>query len=86
MDAAIRQVMFPVLSRAHDEKEKFIDIMRRMSKLGSFVIFPVMFGLSAVAKPLILLLLKEQWLLLLKGLQKCEQHQPVVDCLNRFQR
>ena len=62
MDAAIRQVMFPVLSRAHDEKEKFIDIMRRMSKLGSFVIFPVMFGLSAVAKPLILLLLKEKWL------------------------
>ena len=62
MDAAIRQVMFPVLSRAHDEKEKFIDIMRRMNKLGSFVIFPVMFGLSAVAKPLVLLLLKEQWL------------------------
>ena len=62
MDAAIRQVMFPVLSRAHDEKEKFIDIMRRMNKLGSFVIFPVMFGLSAVAKPLILLLLKEKWL------------------------
>ncbi len=62
MDAAIRQVMFPVLSRAHDEKEKFIDIMRRMNKLGSFVIFPVMFGLSAVARPLILLLLKEQWL------------------------
>ena len=62
MDAAIRQVMFPVLSRAHDEKEKFIDIMRRMNKLGSFVIFPVMFGLAAVAKPLILLLLKEKWL------------------------
>ena len=56
MDAAIRQVMFPVLSRAHDEREKFIDIMRRMNKLGSFVIFPVMFGLSAVAKPLVPLL------------------------------
>ena len=62
MDAAIRQVMFPVLSRAHDEREKFIDIMRRMNKLGSFVIFPVMCGLSAVARPLILLLLKEKWL------------------------
>jgi len=62
MDAALRQVMFPVLSRAQEEREKFIDIMRRMSRLGSFVIFPVMFGLSAVARPLVLLVFKENWL------------------------
>ena len=62
MDATLRQVMFPVLSRAQEEREKFIDIMRRMSRLGSFVIFPVMFGLSAVARPLVLVVFKEKWL------------------------
>lgn len=62
LDAAIRQVMFPVLSRAQDDKEQFISIMRRMSRLGSFVIFPVMVGLAAVAEPLVRLLFTEKWI------------------------
>ena len=62
LDAAIRQVMFPVLSRAQDDRERFIAIMRRMSKLGSFVIFPVMVGLAAVAEPLVRLLFTEKWI------------------------
>ena len=62
LDAAIRQVMFPVLSRAQDDKNQFISIMRRMSKLGSFVIFPVMVGLAAVAEPLVRLLFTEKWI------------------------
>ncbi len=62
LDAAIRQVMFPVLSRAQDDREQFIAIMRRMSKLGSFVIFPVMVGLAAVAEPLVRLLFTEKWI------------------------
>ena len=62
LDAAIRSVMFPVLSRAQDDREQFRVIMRRMSMLGSFVIFPVMLGLAAVAEPLIRLLLTDKWL------------------------
>ena len=62
LDTAIRSVMFPVLSRSQDERAQFLAILRRMKQLGSFVIFPVMFGIAAVAEPLILLLLKEQWL------------------------
>ena len=54
--------MFPVLSRAQDDAEQFRTILRRMKGLGSFLIFPVMLGLAAVAEPLIVLLLKEQWL------------------------
>ena len=62
LDAAIRSVMFPVLSRSQDESEQFLAILRRMKKIGCFLIFPVMFGMAAVAEPLIRLLLKEQWL------------------------
>jgi len=36
--------------------------MRRMSRLGSFVIFPVMLGLAAVAEPFIRLLLTDKWI------------------------
>lgn len=62
LDAAIRSVMFPVLSRAQDDREQFFGIMRRMSQLGSFVIFPVMLGLAAVAEPFIRLLLTDKWI------------------------
>ncbi len=62
LDASIRLVMFPVLSRAQDEREQFRSIMRRMNALGSFLIFPVMLGLAAVAEPLIRLLLTDKWL------------------------
>ena len=62
LDAAIRSVMFPVLSRSQDESEQFLAILRRMKKTGCFLIFPVMFGMAATAEPLIRLLLKEQWL------------------------
>ena len=62
LDAAIRSVMFPVLSRAQDEREQFHTIMRRMNQLGAFVIFPVMLGLAAVAEPFIRLLLTDKWI------------------------
>ena len=62
LDSAVQSVMFPVLSRAQDDAEQFRAILRRMKGLGSFLIFPVMLGLAAVAEPLIVLLLKEQWL------------------------
>ena len=54
--------MFPVLSRAQDEREQFYDIMRRMNQLGSFVIFPVMLGLASVSRPFIRLLLTDKWI------------------------
>ena len=62
LDAAIRSVMFPVLSRAQDEREQFYGIMRRMNQLGSFVIFPVMLGLASVSRPFIRLLLTDKWI------------------------
>lgn len=37
-------------------------IYRRFLRVSAFLIFPLLVGLSAVAKPLVLLLLKEQWL------------------------
>lgn len=62
LDSAIRSVMFPVLSRAQDDLDQFFSIMRRTSQLGSFVIFPVMLGLAAVAEPFIRLLLTDKWI------------------------
>lgn len=62
LDAAVQSVMFPVLSRAQDEREQFLAILRRMKQIGCFVIFPVMLGMAAAAEPMIRLLLTDKWL------------------------
>jgi len=57
----IQRVTFPVLCTIQDDDERLRSVYRRFLRLSAFLIFPLMIGLAAVAKPLVLLLLKEQW-------------------------
>lgn len=57
----MQAVMLPAFSRAQDEEERLRTMLRRTIKLGCFFMFPMMFGLAAVAAPLIRLLLGESW-------------------------
>jgi len=51
-----------VLCSIKEEDDRLASIYRRFLRVSAFVIFPLMTGLAAVAEPLVLLLLKEQWL------------------------
>lgn len=62
LDAAVQSVMFPVLSRAQDDKAQFSAILSRTKQLGAFIIFPAMLGMAAVAEPMVRVLLTEEWL------------------------
>ena len=55
-------VTLPVLASVNHDKERMERIFRKNIKSMAFVIFPVMFLLSIVAKPLIVLLLSDVWL------------------------
>jgi len=57
----IQQVTFPVLSKIQDNNELLARNYRRMLKVSAFVIFPVMLMLSALARPLVLLLISDKW-------------------------
>ena len=57
----IQQVTFPVLSRLQDNNEALAKNYRRMLKLSSFIIFPIMTMFAALAKPLIIILLTDKW-------------------------
>ena len=54
--------MLPAMSAKQDEPEKVKDLMRSSVTLSSYVIFPMMAGLAAVAPALVELLLTEKWL------------------------
>lgn len=62
MASTVQGVMLPAFSRTQDDKKAGAKMLRRVIKLTSFVMFPAMLGLAAVADPLIMLLLGKDWI------------------------
>lgn len=58
----LQRVTYPVLCEIQDDDARLASAYRRFLRVSAFIIFPLMSGLAAVAEPLVLLLLKEQWL------------------------
>lgn len=58
----IQQVTFPVLSKIQNDDETLAHGYRKMLKVSAFVIFPIMTLLSALAKPVIILLVTDKWI------------------------
>lgn len=59
---AIQGVTYPALSQLADDDDKFDAAYRRIVRLLSYLIFPVMLGLIAIADDMFLLLLGERWM------------------------
>lgn len=57
----LSQVTLPVLSKMQDNDEFLIKQFRRMFRVASFISFPVMMMLCALAKPLVLVLITDKW-------------------------
>jgi O-antigen/teichoic acid export membrane protein len=62
IDIIIRQVTYPALAEIQNEQTRLKHIYKTMIKVTSFLIFILLFGLAAIAKPLILTLIGAKWL------------------------
>lgn len=62
INGTIAGVMFPALASCQNNRARVKDLVRRMIATSSFLVIPMMFGLAAVAKPLVLLIFTEKWL------------------------
>ena len=60
--SAVQSVTFPALSRMSDDKERLVEGYLRIMRMLSFVIFPIMLGLVAIAPEMFMLLLGEKWM------------------------
>lgn len=58
----LQRVTFPVLAQLQNEHERFNEAYFKILKLTMFVIFPLMFLLSALSEPIIKILLTEKWI------------------------
>lgn len=75
-----QRVTYPVLCTIQDNDNRLRDVYRKLLKTSAFIIFPLMMGMAAVAKPMIISFLTEKWLfsaLLIKVLCFSQMWYPV---------
>lgn len=69
LTSVIQRVSYPVLSSIQNEAERLREAYRRVIKSTMLVAFACMLGLAACAKPVILILIGEKWLVAAEYLQ-----------------
>jgi O-antigen/teichoic acid export membrane protein len=58
----ISSVSYPLLANLQDQKDKITEVYKKLLQFAFFITAPLMLGAAAIAKPLFLLVLGEQWL------------------------
>ena len=62
VNASIVSVLFPAISQIQDKYSDVKNFVRRSVKTSSFMLVPLLYGLSAVANPFVSLVLTDKWL------------------------
>lgn len=62
LTTVVQRVSYPVLSSVQDDKERLKNGYKRIIKVTMMLAFTLILGLAAVAKPMILVMIGEQWL------------------------
>lgn len=57
----LQRVTFPVLSRIQNEDERLAVNYRKILRLSAFLVFPMMITMSAIADPIVRVLLTDKW-------------------------
>lgn len=59
--AAMQSVLFPVMAHSQDDRSELKSILRDSLMISTYVLFPIMTGLIAIADKLVLVLLGSKW-------------------------
>lgn len=62
INSSITKVLFPVLSESQNDLEQLKRMVRRSIKVGSYILFPILFGFAMTAEPFVKIFLTEKWL------------------------
>lgn len=62
IDSSIDSVLFPVLAEKQDDITSIKAMTRRAIKISSYIMLPLLIGLAAVSKNLVIIILTEKWL------------------------
>lgn len=62
INGSIQAVAFPYMAKKQDSIDDIKDMLRRLIKISSFVVFPVVLGMLAASKPFVVVLLTNKWI------------------------
>lgn len=62
IEPTVNSVLFPALSQCNDNPDQMRAITKRVLKVSTFLISPLMVGLAVVGEPLVRVLLTDKWL------------------------
>lgn len=62
INSSITKVLFPVLSDLQDDIEQLKRAVRRSIKVGTYVLFPIMFGFVVVSEKFVTVFMTEKWI------------------------
>lgn len=57
----LTSVSFPALSKMQDDDERLAQNYRKMIRVSSFIVFPIMLMLSALARPIVITMVTVKW-------------------------
>ena len=69
IDSSINGVLFPVFAKLQDDRLAVKQAVRRSIRTSSFLIFPMVLGLAAIADKLVIILYTEKWMACVPFLQ-----------------
>lgn len=69
VNGPIQSVLLPAMSYEQNNTKRIKEMVRRSIKTGTYLIFPLMIGMAAVARPMVILLLTEKWVACVPFLQ-----------------
>lgn len=61
LSAIVSKVAYPVLCSVQDQDERLQNVYRKLIKQTAYVVFPGMMLMSAVASPMVIILIGEKW-------------------------
>lgn len=58
----VLKVNYPILARFQDDTERLVSAYKRLLRTPLFLLIPVLFGMAAVAEPMVRVLIGDKWL------------------------
>lgn len=65
----LARVTFPLLCQIQNENDRLESVYRQLLRLSAFVVFPILVGLAALSRPLIIFMITDKWAMCIPYLQ-----------------
>lgn len=62
IEPTVNTVLFPALAHSNDDRQQMKDITRKVVRVATYLLAPVMVGLAVIAEPMVTVVLTKKWL------------------------